>query len=270
MALLPNACGAWFRARESSRKDEPEECKVSARLDLPAHRWAKRCLFAGLLVFAITLVLAPLNPTRSCGAAAVPPMLGFELATSVADLQDVFGSEGACRAAIASALRLENWIDFAYMVSYGAFLSFGLAALRARGATGLLRLAIVAALVAPLADALENVCLLSMNVDAPGGWLSLLMVASRTKFVLLGIVALALGIETWRKETALRRAFAIAHFPVMPVLLAGILSTAALPAVMPAVAASWLTLLGWAALTTRAAPRERRTLPKGQSPAERG
>jgi hypothetical protein len=132
---------------------------------------------AGLAVVAVSLAFVPWNPTRSCGVASVNPILGFELATSADDLWNVFGPEGPCRDAIVSAFRIENEIDFAYMIAYGAFLSCGIAALRARGDTRLLQLGTLAAVFAPLADAVENACLLSMNVAAPGRWLGLLAVS---------------------------------------------------------------------------------------------
>jgi hypothetical protein len=211
-------------------------------------RRARRCLLAGVIMVAITLAFLPWNPARTCEDSSVPPMLGFELAISVADLRTVFGAEGACRASMEHALRVENWIDFAYMASYGAFLFLGLAALRARGDSPALRLAAIAAVAAPLADVVENVCLLSMDVDAPGSWLPVLMVASRTKFLLLGLVSLAIGVATWRTEVGARRLLALPHFPALPVMLAGAVWSAAVPAVMPAGGASWLALIVWASI----------------------
>ncbi len=207
--------------------------------------WARKCAFAGALSVVLTIALAPWNPTQSCGVPSIPPIVGFELATSTADLANVFG-HGACRTAMISSLRIVNFIDFAFMASYGAFLFFGVSALRARADTPLVAVARVAALAAPCADAVENVCLLSMSIDAPGAWLSVLMVASRAKFLLIGLVALAVGVATWRTEASWGRLLAVAHLPALPVVLVGISLPAAMPAILPAIAASWLCLLAWA------------------------
>lgn len=208
----------------------------------------RRALLAGVAVLALTAAMAPWNPTEGCGEPSrTPPIIAFELATDRADLAAVFGPPGACREALVRSFQIVDGIDYAFMIAYGAMLAFALAALGAR------RWTIAVAVAAPIADAIENLALFSIDVDAPGGWLPVLMVAARAKFVLLGIASAAIAVHTWRHEPGRARWLALAHAPALPLALAGVAVPAAAPLLTPAFAASWLAVVVWAALRERRA-----------------
>lgn len=203
----------------------------------------RRALLAGVAVLALTALMLPWNPTKGCGPpSATPPIIAFELATDRADLAAVFGPPGECRDALVHGLAVTDALDYAFMAAYGAMLAFALAALGAR------RLWIGLAVLAPIADAIENLALFDIDLDAPGGWLSVLMVASRAKFVLLGVASCAIGVHTWRREPGRLRWLALAHVPALPVALAGVALPAAAPLLTPAFAASWLAVVVWSAV----------------------
>jgi hypothetical protein len=204
------------------------------------------CLLAGLAALAIAIAMVPWNPTRGCGeASATPPIIAFEMALDRADLVAVFGPPGPCREALAADLGVVDRIDYLFMLTYGTML---VAALIALGRRRMVLLAILA----PLADATENVALLAMNIDEPGGWIALLAVAARAKFVLLGAASCAIAVATWRHTTGRMRWFALAHAPALPATIVGCAFAAASPLLTPAVAISWFAAIVWAGLSLRA------------------
>ena len=206
----------------------------------------RRALLAGLAVLVLTAVMFPWNPTRACGAeSSTPPIIAFELATDRADLAAVFGPPGACRDALVQDFQILDAIDYAFMAAYGAMLALALLAL------GAPRWMVSVAVLAPIADAIENLALFSIDLDAPGGWLPVLMVAARAKFVLLGIASAAIAVSTWRHEPGKRRWLALAHAPALPLAIAGVSVPAAAPLLTPAIAVSWLAVVVWAFLPPR-------------------
>ena len=210
----------------------------------------RRALLAGLAVLAITALMFPWNPTAGCGtSSATPPIIAFELALDRHDLAAVFGPPGACRDALVSDLRILDGIDYLFMIAYGAMLAFALAALGAR------RWMIIVALVAPIADAIENVALFEIDLDAPGGWIPVLAAAARAKFVLLGVASCAIAVRTWQHEAGRKRWFALAHAPALPLAIAGVTLPAAAPLLTPGFAVSWFAIVVWAALPSRPARR---------------
>jgi hypothetical protein len=210
----------------------------------------RRALLAGLAVLALTALMLPWNPTRGCGErSATPPIIAFELALDRDDLLAVFGAPGPCRDALVSDLRIVDGIDYAFMLAYGTMLVAALAALGAR------RRLLGVAVMAPIADAIENLALFSIDLDSPGGWLAVLAVAARAKFVLLGIASCAIAIYTWRGERGRKHWFALAHAPALPLAIAGVTLPAAAALLTPAFAVSWFAVVVWAALPTRPAPR---------------
>jgi hypothetical protein len=203
-------------------------------------------LFAGLATLALTIAMLPWSPTKACGAtSATPPIIAFEMARDRADLLEVFGPPGACRDAMESDLRTLDRIDYLFMLAYGAMLFAAIAAL------GMGRRYQLLGVLAPLADAIENVALLSMNIDDPGGFFPLLMVAARAKFLLLGACSAAIAVGTWRSETGRGRWFALAHAPALPAAVAGCALAGATAAMTPAIALSWFALIVWAGLSLR-------------------
>ena len=158
-----------------------------------------------------------------------PGIVGFELAFDEESADRIlaeWGGDGR------DAARLSLWLDFLYMALYGAFWTLAAAAVRdlARGrawsrfaAAG--SVAVAAAVVAPLADALENVCLLLVLEGTGGGTTPLLAgLFASVKFLCLTVAILYVVIGL------LRAAFA--RFPrgarvvagVVVLLVAGLLA----------------------------------------------
>src|SRR5215211_9058582 len=116
----------------------------------------------GLSAFALFIVLGIIDRTMSDTAG--PGIVGFELAGSEDRAHEIladWGSDGH-DAALASL-----WIDFPYLLLYGAFYALAVAALRDSAVRrGWTRLASIGSTViafpiaAAIADALENVGLL--------------------------------------------------------------------------------------------------------------
>jgi pimeloyl-ACP methyl ester carboxylesterase len=156
----------------------------------------------GALAVALLAVLAVID--ERMWDAGGPGIVGFELAGSEDSAREIlaeWGEEGR------DAARLSLWLDFPYLVVYGAFWALAAAAIRdlARrrdwsryAAAG--SVAIVLAVVAALFDAVENVGLL-LTVDEQGGALSprLAMVAASGKFVLIGVVIAYVAIGLARR-----------------------------------------------------------------------
>jgi hypothetical protein len=118
-----------------------------------------------------------------------PGMVPFELTGGQERADEIlseWGEEGR------DAARESLWIDFAFLLAYGAFLTLALAAVRdlARG-RGRRRLAAIGRVVvsfgalAAAFDALENVCLL-LTLDAAGAAFPVLAtIFAACKFILL-------------------------------------------------------------------------------------
>ena len=123
-----------------------------------------------------------------------PGIVGFELAGSdgrAAEILDDWGEEGR------DAARASLWLDFPFLLAYGAFLTLAVAALRDRArrrALGRLAAAgvVVVALPATAAafDAIENVGLL-VSLEGEGGDRAPLLatICASLKFGLLAITA---------------------------------------------------------------------------------
>jgi hypothetical protein len=123
-----------------------------------------------LAAVALGVFLTAIDPATE--ADGNPPIVDFEFAwdeQGAAEILDDWGEEGE------DAARLSLWVDFAYLLVYGAFLT--LAAMATRdfaAANGLARLAsagalaVPAAIAAPVFDAIEDVWLL-IALDRSGG-----------------------------------------------------------------------------------------------------
>jgi hypothetical protein len=208
-----------------------------------ARRWARWALASGAAVLAITGAISIWNPGATCGPASpTPPIIAFELATSAAELHAIFGPPSACRDALVADFRTVNLLDYGFLVAYGAFLYCAMRAL-ARGRSRWAMFGLVAALVAPLADATENVALLSLDPDAPAGWLTVLAIATRAKFCLLGGWAAAFAVVVARGEAPRLRWLAIVPAAAAVVTWAGLVAPSITPALVPAITASWIVAL---------------------------
>jgi len=159
-------------------------------------------LLGAVLVLAFAVFSLTQKPAPVCGGLPpnYQPIIAFELVRSVSDLHRIFGeSAGPCRTAIAQQMDSINRGDSAFFIpAYGTFLIFFFLGLRSRNA----RLATIAmwiTFVACIADYVENTCLfnLSPNPDVASDWLSMLMWATETKWVGLGIVGAIGGYVLW-------------------------------------------------------------------------
>jgi hypothetical protein len=148
-------------------------------------------ILLAIAIVAISVILAALDARmRDSGG---PGIVGFEFAGSeerAAEILDDWGEEGQ------DAARASLWIDFAYILAYGAFLTLAAIATRElalrRGwrrlaAAGLA--AIPSAAAAASFDAIEDVGLL-LALDRHGGDLAPLLAAvcAGLKFALLAFV----------------------------------------------------------------------------------
>lgn len=159
-------------------------------------------LILGLAVIAFDAVILLLD--QRMRAAGGPTILAFEFAGSRARAVHImaeWGSEGR------DAARLSLWLDYGFMLSYGAFFTLaGLLTCEAARTHGWRRLAIAGAVVpffaasAAMFDACENVALL-LTLGGHGGSFAPPFAAacSAIKFTLitLAIVYALCGLALW-------------------------------------------------------------------------
>lgn len=141
-------------------------------------------------VAAVILFLAMAPAERRAQDTGGPGIISFELTGGEHRADEIlaeWGSEGR------DAARESLWIDFGFLLAYGAFLTLALAATRdLAGKREWHRLASVGGIVASFGalgaafDALENVCLLLTLDDAGSAFPLLATVFATCKFILLG------------------------------------------------------------------------------------
>jgi hypothetical protein len=127
-------------------------------------------IVSAIVTLALGVFLTAIDPATE--AEGNPSIVDFEFAwdeQGAAEILDTWGEEGQ------DAARLSLWVDFAYLIAYGVFLT--LAAMATRdwaSANGLRRLAgagtvaVIAAAATPVFDAIEDVWLL-IALDRHGG-----------------------------------------------------------------------------------------------------
>lgn len=208
----------------------------------------------GLLVIALTLYSAMQPPVPVCGGLdkAYTPIIAFELARSAGDLHAIFGAEpGACRTAIAARMDFINTIDsIVFIPIYGAFLFFFFLA---RRPSRMASLGAALVVVACLADYVENYALfhLSAAPDAPGQWLALLLWATETKWVGLGIASALGGLLIFSVRNPLSYLALLLCLVGTAASLVSIASPAVIgPQLSNAIALGWLVFLIVAAAGT--------------------
>jgi len=126
-----------------------------------------------LLAVAVVALLAAMQPADQRMTDNGPGMVPFELAGSAERSQEIraeWGEDGR------DAARQQLWIDYAFMLAYGAFLVLAAAATRdlarSRGWRPLVTvgaLAVPAGGIAAGCDAIENACLL-LTLGGAGSW----------------------------------------------------------------------------------------------------
>lgn len=160
--------------------------------------WWAACLVLGIGVIMISQWLGTMFPTEGAGYAVGygVPVIAFEMARSVADLQAVFGQVGdEARAARISGMDLGNRWDFLFMGVYGLFITtFFLAAHRVRGNKLWLGFSLFG-LLAALFDAYENSILLGLTQDLEAAKdLDLLIYPVWGKFLSIMIGGMGVGL----------------------------------------------------------------------------
>ena len=144
-----------------------------------------------LLAVAVLALLAAMNPAEQRMTDNGPGMVPFELAGSADRSQEIqaeWGEEGR------DAARQQLWIDYGFMLAYGAFLVLAAAAIRdlarSRGWRRLVALGAIAVPAGGFAagcDALENACLL-LTLGGAGSWAPVTATLFATaKFALLAV-----------------------------------------------------------------------------------
>ena len=147
-----------------------------------------------LLAIAVVALLAAMQPAEQRMTDNGPGIVSFELAGSgdrSQEIQDEWGEDGR------DAARQQLWIDYGFMLAYGAFLVLAAAAIRDLARSrGWRRLVAVGALAVPAGgiaagcDAVENACLL-LTLGGAGTWAPVTATVFATaKFALL-LVSLA-------------------------------------------------------------------------------
>lgn len=144
-----------------------------------------------LLAVAMLALLAAMQPAEQRMTDNGPGIVPFELAGSADRSQEIqaeWGEDGR------DAARQQLWIDYGFMLVYGAFLVLAAAATRdlarARGWRRLVTfgaLGVPAGGMAAACDAIENACLL-LTLGGAGDWASVTAtVFAVAKFALLAI-----------------------------------------------------------------------------------
>jgi hypothetical protein len=147
-----------------------------------------------LLAVAVLALLAAMKPAEDRMTENGPGIVAFELAGSAdrsQEIQDEWGEDGR------DAARQQLWIDYGFMLAYGAFLVLAAAATRDLARSrGWRRLVTVGALAVPAGglaagcDAVENACLL-LTLGGADAWAPVTAtVFAVAKFVLL-VIAIA-------------------------------------------------------------------------------
>lgn len=161
--------------------------------------WAILAGVAGLASLAVTVAFRLLGPVRAAGPCMTEgAVLQFEFARKAGDLTNLFGPPAdSCRAPIIAAMDAVNQLDIvAYIPSYTLFALF--AALFVGG--GRLRLpvllAMLAAVVALVADYVETLTLLEITpaLEARADLLPTASTAAWVKFAALAAHALLLAV----------------------------------------------------------------------------
>ncbi|MBI1330655.1 MAG: hypothetical protein GC166_12230 [Alphaproteobacteria bacterium] len=154
-------------------------------------------LVLGVLLIALSFYSQNQPKLEICGSLAqnYNPVIAFELARNVSDLQALFGAApGACRSTLAANMDQITWIDCLIFVPiYGAFLVLFFMGMRSRDER-MAQMALWAVIIAVAADYAENICLFALSgaPDRPSIWLSLLPFATGIKWLGLGLAG-ALG-----------------------------------------------------------------------------
>lgn len=187
MHIDPRACTVW-----------PDVLRSKAMRQ--TFRWTA---LAGLVLFVMAIGLQSVLPLAMgpLPEGMWSPIVAFELARSPAEIEAMFGAAGSAeRDAWVAAMDLGNQLDFVFLLAYGAVLLLFSRALRERGLPRAPSIGERIVLVALVADAFENVQLLTITENLGGEYraaLGQLMLYTWMKWI-----AIALVMATWIPELA--------------------------------------------------------------------
>lgn len=214
--------------------------------------WAVLTAVSGVAVVAVSTAFT-LLPEVVAGQAAgcygkTPPVVAFEFARNVAEASPLFGA-GACRPLALAAMDAINRLDIlAYIPAYSLFAVFG-AVFAARGARPpLVLLAILAAILAFVADMIETTTLLRATADleAAGALLPRSSAAAWTKFAALavhGLLVAAVCLRVAPRRWIVGMAMAL---PAVGTAAAAIDPAAYSKLMMLGLTVGWMVLLAFA------------------------
>jgi hypothetical protein len=215
---------------------------MSAKL---AFRLAAVAMMAMLAIAAFMGVSAP-----PCHELPMSTLTAFELARTSDDLFRIFGmASDACRAPITAQLDHANLLDAGlYVPAYAAFYALALFGLgRGDKVIGWAGVAIV--LGCAVADWIENAAMFKISAapDAPGGWLTVLMIATNIKWLGLALATTLSGVMLWRRGGLGWVGFLLCAVPLAPALWALVAPDAAGKYLIPGMTAASVMLLAVAA-----------------------
>ncbi len=128
--------------------------------------------FIGVLVIIMSIVLMGVFPSKapSLPEGFFTPIIAFEFAHTQEEVIAMFGGpESGTRQAMTSAMDLGNRLDYLYMCLYSLFLLTFCAIAAKLSGKKYVYAGVLIALVALLADAFENIQLLSITAKLPDG-----------------------------------------------------------------------------------------------------
>jgi len=204
-----------------------------------------------LFALGIVAVVAMFNatPLHACGAlpAKYAPVLAFELARSLGDVQAIFGGgPSPCREAAVAAFTKINFTDNFYFIPvYSLFTVFFFLGIRKR--EPLLAYAGMAlAVIAALADWVENhnLALIAASPDMPSQALPALHYATSVKWMALGTAGFVGGLILGQSGGWLNNiAFALCALGLVLTGLGLVYSPTFGPSISNAILISWLIFL---------------------------
>lgn len=154
---------------------------------------SRRALLWLLGLTTVVLLVLLLGPERRMQETGGPGIVGFEVAGSEERAREILGQWGE---AGRDAARTSLWLDFPYLIAYGAFLALAAAAIRDlarqrrwRRFTSVGYVMVPFALTGAGLDALENIGLLITLAGSGGDWAPrLATVFAIGKFALISAV----------------------------------------------------------------------------------
>lgn len=206
---------------------------------------------AGVATLVFTVWFLGVIPESGCVGPPTPgvtSLLAYQLATTPADVERVFGAEDdPCRPGMVAALTRANTVDlFGFIPTYGLFLAAFLMALGREGGRRAGSIGLVLLLAGLAFDVLETSTQLRIARALPGdgGSLMALAIGSRGKFGALALVSLYAGVALAAQGGIVRRLVGVGCVAGGLVTVAGLFGMPALLTMGTGVA--WLLMFGYA------------------------